>query len=251
MSVPKRVTKKCVVCQAESMQIILLSSSSFSAPDLDLRPASMARNTMQWWIQKCPKCGYVAKDIAAECPSVQDVMDTIKSDAYQSCDGRCPMPKLAQDFYRQFLLATKAKDAFWALLHAAWECDDYGDEENARYCRSLALEKLNLVIEQAKNKEELQVVRMDLLRRTANFDMLIQEYQGKRFSDDTLNQIAAFQLDRARSRDTACYTVTDAMNANLYRKPASDDSNTCPRCGGRLKGIFVKRCVKCGNKLNS
>ena len=60
---------KCAVCGITSTHSDIGSSSSFGAPDLDLRPAQLLRSTMPYWIQECPFCGYVSRTGPIRAPS--------------------------------------------------------------------------------------------------------------------------------------------------------------------------------------
>jgi hypothetical protein len=139
----------------------------------------------------------------------------LQSHDYKSCGGRTFKSDLSERFYKYYLINLEdnnEKDAFFAVLHAAWACDDTKDVKNAIFCRKLALEKLEKVIVTDKNAEELIVLRADLLRRTGQFDVVIKEYLHKKFSLDMLNQIIAFQIARSKEKDVRCYTVDDATN---------------------------------------
>ena len=58
------VESVCYVCGKMSEQMVLVSTNQFGYPDLDLRPPEMERSTMDWWIEECPHCGYVAPDLS-------------------------------------------------------------------------------------------------------------------------------------------------------------------------------------------
>src|SRR5690349_6640199 len=60
--IPQTIT--CSFCHTPSEQNLIGSTNSFGAPDLDTRPPEMMRSTMPLWVQECPHCGYVAKDLA-------------------------------------------------------------------------------------------------------------------------------------------------------------------------------------------
>lgn len=49
------------------------------------------------------------------------------------------------------------------------------------------------------------------MRRAGLFEEVRQEYEPMQFKDELLNQIIAFQLNRADAHDTECYTVRDAV----------------------------------------
>ncbi|MBE6633254.1 MAG: hypothetical protein E7620_02805 [Ruminococcaceae bacterium] len=210
MSRPIRRTEKCAVCGKQSEQTVLLSSNRFGAPDLDLRPPEMMRSTMGWWVQECPYCGYVAG-------SIEDAAGVrkkwLQSEEYLTCEGNDFSSGLAERFYKSYLISLKkqsAKDAFYAVLHAAWACDDARDAKQAAHCRRLALRAFEQLSEVITVSEELLLVKADLLRRTGAFRELLEEYGEKRFSTELMNQIVAFQLEKAKAGDIGCYTVADA-----------------------------------------
>ena len=55
------------------------------------------------------------------------------------------------------------------------------------------------------------MVRAVLLRRSGQFDRLIDEYADVKMKDKLLSIILAFQLQKAREKDAACYRVSDAV----------------------------------------
>ena len=98
---------------------------------------------------------------------------------------------------------------FFALLNAAWACDDEGDLENAIICRKKSLEFLDVLISENKESYGLMVQKADILRRSGEFDALIKEYENAEYPDELLNKIISFQLEKARIKDDGCYTVAD------------------------------------------
>ena len=211
MSYPLEITQKCAICKKKSTQTILASSSTFGPSDLDKRPPEMLRSTMWCWIQECPHCGYISGDIEKK---VKINKKWLQSEEYINGNGVKFSSYLAKKFYKQFLICLQAEDtkgAFFAALHAAWVCDDTRDFDNAVFCRILALEMLKELLKSPDAEEDLVIIRADLLRRTCDFDTLIEEYQNKKFSSDLLDQIIAFQIEKAKVRDDRCYTVGDVM----------------------------------------
>lgn len=211
MTMPLDETKKCYMCSKESPQTILASSNTFGGtPDLDTRPPEMLRSTMDWWIQECPFCGYVAGSLDEE---TKITPEFLKSQMYTTCNGRAFQSPLAAQFYKQYLILSEDGDtggAFSAALHGAWACDDWDTVENAVHCRLLALEQLDKILSEHPNDtQELAVARADLLRRTGQFDRVVQEYAGRQFREDILNIIIAFQIEKANAHDTGCYCLDD------------------------------------------
>lgn len=211
MSRIEHVTVKCSVCGNRMKQVVLCSSNQMGAPDLDLRPAPMMRDTMNWWVQECTHCGYVSGSIEDKSPVSAE---WLRSDRYITCDNTPLSSKLAERFYKQYMISLKAKNvkkAFYAILHAAWACDDAWNDSSAIHCRKLALKELDQWFAQdaSRMKEDMQVVRADLLRRTGEFDALIEEYQDKSFSSDLINRIITFEIALAKKQDDGRYTVGD------------------------------------------
>ena len=203
--------KMCAVCGKKSIQEGIASTNEFGSCDLDLRPAEMMRSTMKWWLEECPYCGYVANDLSEKTVITKD---WLKNNQYISCDNRNFAYTLAESFYKYYLISIANNDhksAFYAALHAAWACDDVEDTDNAIYCRQKALEELGKLVIDNDEKETFLLIRADLLRRTGKFDLLIKDYEGKIFSEKLLNQICNYQVEKAKRKDTACYTVADVV----------------------------------------
>lgn len=214
MTVPITVKKKCFMCQQESTQVELMSTNAFGSADLDLRPPEMQRSTMTWWVQECPHCGYVSSNI--ENFTLVPIA-WLKSKEYVECNSELNMKSpLAVRFYKHYLFCKKgglSEKAFGAIVNCAWACDDRSDEENAVYCRKLALLESDEIIKRGGGNETLLVRRADFLRRSKQFDEVIKRYEGMTFSEEILNQIIAFQIEKAKQRDVGCYTVKMAIDS--------------------------------------
>ena len=52
-------------------------------------------------------------------------------------------------------------------------------------------------------------MKADLLRRSGEFDRLIEEYNDIIMDEQIYNIIITFQIIKARQRDDACYTLDD------------------------------------------
>ncbi len=207
------ITCKCGLCGAASEQRALGSSNRLGSPDLDMRPPEMLRSTMAWWLQECPVCGYVSGDLS-QLPDID--AKWFVSDEYFKMAGRRFKDPLTGRFYKYYLINMKTgqmREAFFAALHAAWVCDDARDFENAQFCRMTALfvlQKYMDMVPDRAEREDLMLIKADILRRAGMFDELIAEYEGKTFSTYPADEIIAFQIGRARLKDADCYTVADA-----------------------------------------
>ena len=202
---------KCAVCGETHAFTVIGSTNTFGgAPDLDLRPPEMQRSTMGQWVHECPSCGYVSSSID-EKTSVSEAF--LKSPEYLSCDGVDFESALAARFYKHYMISLRDKNpkaAFFAVLHAAWACDDANDEDSAAHCRRLALPLLSeLIASEPGDAETMSVLKADVMRRAGLFDEVQREFASVRLSQDLLNQILAFELSRAEEHDTGCYRVSD------------------------------------------
>lgn len=209
MSLPMEVQSVCAVCGEASKQTVLLSTSAFGYGDLDYRPPEMERSTMCWWVQECPHCGYVAPSLK-KTTTIDPAF--LQSAEYLSCAGRELVSPLAKSFFRQYLIALKEEqweDAYYAVLYAAWACDDCGDKDHAVACRKLALELMEQLPD--GSQPERQVQRADLLRRAGLFSAVLQEYRPEAFTEERLQKILRFQLQKAREQDADGYTIEDAL----------------------------------------
>ena len=207
-------TGRCFVCGAENEYCVVASTNSFGSPDLDTRPPEMKRSTMDYWVQTCPVCGYAAVDVADDTAVGRDFLET---ESYQSCDGIPFVSGLAAAFYRHYLIQAadgRKEDAFFALLHAAWACDDAEDFACASRMRELAVGVADdlLVFGVLDWKDNLRLIRADLLRRTSRFDELLDQYAMADYHDELMNSILHYQKELAREKCTECRTVEDAVN---------------------------------------
>jgi len=203
----------CSVCGTEVETHGLASTNTFGSMDLDTRPPEMMRSTMRMWIQSCPTCGYVAGDLADPCPVPKEFLE---SDAYRSFVDDAPKLALCANFLKKARIAEQAENYAAAeddYLCAAWCADD---GEDAYWSTEARLLTLSMIEKSGSDADEnVSALKADLLRKTGQFERLIAEYESKRFSEDILTKIVAFQIAKAKERDMKTYTVDDALGALL------------------------------------
>ena len=211
MTMIEQIEMKCSVCGKTSPQPVLFSTNTMGYPDLDLRPAEMQRSTMSTWVLECPHCGYVSGQLDGE---VKITEDFLKSEEYMSCDGHEFEGRLSRLFYKNYLIAKESGTSmgcFMNLQRCAWDCDDHEDD-NAIDIRKKAIAYADELIgldDEAKNN--LLVIKSDLLRRSRQFDKLIEEYSNLRIGEEILDKIIQFEIEKAKEKDTNCYTVEDVI----------------------------------------
>ena len=102
------------------------------------------------------------------------------------------------------------REAFFAVLHAAWASDDIFDYRRAYTCRRQALSLSNQLLEtNPDDTETIHLIRMDLMRRTELYIQLITDYRSFHFKNNMMRRVAKFQIKRARAKDNECYQLSD------------------------------------------
>lgn len=200
----------CACCGQEQVVTVLGSTNAFGSMDLDTRPPGMQRRTMPMWVQECEACGYVSTDLT-QCP--EEVRPIVASDDYKNCGGIASQLELCRRFVKHAILCAAQGEKIneiYAYLHGAWVCDDAREKPVAKQLREKAAALIDALDETEKD-ENLRVLQADLLRRSEQYERLISEYENQEFSKDLLTNIIAFQLNRARARDNAVYTVAKAL----------------------------------------
>ncbi len=214
MTIIEKIEKKCAVCGQTSLQPIMMSTSTWGYPDLDLRPAPMQRSTMFAWLQECPHCGYVASKLENE---LEVPANLLKTDAYLTCEGHDFKSDLSRRFYRHYLISKAENDygsEFLSLLHCAWTCDD-NDDELAVEMRKMALESLDKIVPESDGeRNNLLIIKADLLRRTQQFDRVIKEFKDFILENKLQNDVITFQIELAMEKDSECHTVDEVVNKN-------------------------------------
>ncbi len=207
--------KKCLCCEKESEQVVVLSTNTFGgSADLDLRPPEMKRSTMPYWVQICPHCQNVARDIEKAKNFDKGIL---KQEEYIKCNNIKFPDDLSKKFYRYYLISLSIGDvnaAFNGIRNSAWACDDMGSIESAKKCRKLAIDLLSKLIKitnDVKIKESMLGVKADMLRRMEKFDDLIFEYSNLNFNEERIKKIIEFEIEKAREKDSSTYTINEAI----------------------------------------
>lgn len=206
----------CWSCGKASTHDHLGSTSSFGAPDLDLRPSELARSTMSSWAHVCPHCGYVAADIGEAPQQAEVVRQAMAGARWDELTTGWTGPELVARFLRLEVLAQaqgKAYEAGEAALHAAWAADDQGNDELAVACRQQAASHLLPLLSEADLDPEarttLSVRLVDILRRAgqwAESEQMCREILAQKPTGVIL-AVLRLQLDLIQQRDRSSRTV--------------------------------------------
>lgn len=163
----------CAVCGEISQICEMVSTNSCGPSDLDGRPAEMKRSTIDYWVYRCPSCGYCAPDLSF---APQGTVDVIRADSYREALDKTDLPAKCNEFLCSAEICKASGDlgaAVWATIHAAWVCDDAENQAGAVRCR-LQAESLGRAAEM-KGLEWVNpatgaaALRCDFLRRAGAF----------------------------------------------------------------------------------
>lgn len=205
----------CSRCGSASRLPFIASTNQLGAPDLDVRPPPMLRQTIDCWVEDCSACGYAATDISAH----EDGIDAVlASEAYRAL-ARVPgpgAPRLISAFRRRAMIDDakgEAEGAGKRLLFAAWVADDSGAAAVAIACRREAAERMAAHLrahESAPVEYRLRLV--DVLRRAGLLAEAATEADAVLAAvppGDMLAGIAAYQNKLIAAADTDRHTVDE------------------------------------------
>lgn len=284
--------KTCTMCGKRNEYIYSGGKSSYYRGyklfHLDFRHFDLP-NTVFTWIEVCPDCGYIAERIDSKevlglfgmkkmlamagwsrigvplkeeeitptdkIPPKELVSEWILCDDYLNCDGLIFNDELSEVFYKYYILNIKAENkegAFWALRCAAWNCEEYNDEQNAIICRDKIVTLLDDLIHNTPAPTELRLeppitdtkawedidsqynddwywkcdkaelfllIKIEMMRKNKRYDEVISEYKNKRCDAKFLQIILDFQLEKCRIQDDSMYTFEDIEELkNIYKK---------------------------------
>jgi hypothetical protein len=207
----------CFVCGARSTHRVIGSTNSFGSPDLDLRPPPMKRDTMAYWVQSCPSCGYCASEID-EGPEIARAV--VRSPEYISQVGAPSYPPLARQFLCfALILAADGEEAGagQASLHAAWACDDGQADAQAEACRLKAIALLTSAREKERwlpnDRASASLLQADLHRRAGNFGHVASACEEGLAADpeEPVRSLLLIQRRLAMRGDRNAYTIQQAL----------------------------------------
>lgn len=199
---------KCALCGTEGSYSILYSTNCFGPCDLDTRPAPMERDTLSVQIQVCQNCGYSNYDITTlDYPNVKEI---VKSKKYQDILNT-NLPTTAKNFYLFATIAEENKEngvAGYALLKAAWACDDCMELELAMEFRKKSI--INYLNYLKKNEtDETKLILLDLYRRTKQFDKVIEYASNINFvkENELFDKIRDCEIRLSQIQDSDCHNL--------------------------------------------
>lgn len=213
MTTMSKCIVKCSVCGTEK-QVHEISSTSTFGYELDFRPSkSSPSRGLELMIQECANCGYVSRSLDNELGIGADYLN---SDEYVNCGGVESEDSSVRQFIKLALINKQRNDdkgAMYSWTCAAWAADDGKDEKCADTCRAKALEYIEKLLDtdtEAKERENLILIKADMLRRTKQFSLLESEYSGLKFNDKLPRTIIRYQMAKAAEKYTGPLLLQDA-----------------------------------------
>lgn len=213
-------TLPCYCCGKRSKQTSLLSTNSFGSPDLDQRPAGMARATIESWLQECPYCGYVAGNIEHGDAKARAFLDT---DEFRAAS----LEPVAEPAARRFLVRAAQdayegdrRGAFRHTLSAAWISDDSRQASQATAYRLRAAEHLG---DYPIRSIDIRLELLDVLRRASSWERaaaLADELAAEGL-EHPFSAIVSFHRRKVAGKDAGRYTIEEA----LRKQRGNDEAN--------------------------
>lgn len=200
----------CSVCGKSSVHTVITSTDpQTGVPDLDLRPAAPHRSYVNYWVMKCPECGYcnASLDIPVDIEA-----DYLSSEEYLSFGGITGVRGKAAHMIKKALICIKErsyKEAVQSYLYAAWILDDDNSEPQAKACRKAAVEVMDSHSAAFKNDANFKLLRADLLRRSGDYERVVSEYEGVAFNSQLMTAIAFFEVNLAAQKDCAAHRADE------------------------------------------
>ena len=218
--------RTCALCGTEGDQYILTSFSFLESCDLDTRPPENRRNGLFTDVQQCRGCGYCAVDVSKSSPGAETL---VKSSEYRRQLRDDTLPYLANRFLCMSMVNRAANDyagAMWALVQAAWACDDKDRAAEAVKCRSKAADMLVYAEDHgqsvAKEDGAGTAILVDLLRRAGRVDdaRAVTEQGPARPAEEVVVKVLRYQEKLIAQGDTGRHTVAEAVgdNEDDYRR---------------------------------
>lgn len=211
---------RCYCCGNSSGQTVLMSTNSFGSPDLDRRPAGMARATIGDWLQECPFCGYVAESIDRGDAAARAFLETAEFRA-------ASLEPTADPAARRFLVhAARAahrgdrQAAFAHTLSAAWVADDRRQHAVAAALRLKAAAHLG---DGPIGSVDTRLKLLDVLRRASSWERAasLADQLAAEELEHPFAAIVSFHRRRIAACDSGRHTIAHALS----KESGNDEAN--------------------------
>ena len=188
------------------------------SPDLDGRPGEPSRSTLRRWLQCCTKCRAFAPDVSLLPASALGIPE---SEAYR---------RLKTPFLRWAALVAGTPAEAEALLEAAWDAEDDGNDAQALRRRSAAVWPAPEDVESALRLADVQ-------RRAGLFAEALRTLDGLPAAlADGAAQIAAFERTVVQANDAGRHLMSSALRPPARTPPVTHGKRKASGFWSRLLG---------------
>jgi len=206
----------CHVCGKENVFNRAIRTEEAGWPDLDTRPSPSHTATLSFWVQYCSRCGYCAEDVSVP---IANAESTVRTPEYQAQLKNETRPPLANRFLCAALVQERAGQlahAAWSTIHAAWACDDVGNQTGARNLRRRAVELIRQMEARGETPRDPafdDLVLIDLLRRSGQFEEAhqINQLLTATSGASITRQLVAYEEQLIFKKDTEAHSVSEAV----------------------------------------
>ena len=207
----------CCVCGEKSYQTDIGSSYSSGSPDIDTRPPEMERSSIEYWVHRCPSCGYCSSDISECDDNSKEVVD---SKEYKDILSGSEMPELATLFLAASYhseMQQKYSDAAWDVIGASWVCDDENNLDLSTKCRKKAIKLINKANNNNQKfidqKGASELITADLMRRSGMFQEALDLLLSLKIEefDEIIREVVKYEKNLIKKKDIDANLVSEAL----------------------------------------
>lgn len=178
MTTIHEAVKMCMHCGKINKFQVLGSTSTFGPSDLDTRPAPLARQAIEYEIQRCSQCNYASDDIE----KIIKFDDSILTSENYIKVLNSDYPELAKSYILASMIKESIRnynEAAVFMIKACWVLDD--NKIDAKKPRIIAAK----LFEKSIGIEPSRLIIIDLYRRAEEFEAAkIMINKSKEFIDD-------------------------------------------------------------------
>ena len=193
------------------------------SPDLDGRPGEPTRSTLRRWITCCGGCRACAMDLSSLPISAKDIVGT---EAYR---------RITSPFLRWAALTTGTPEEGEALLHAAWDAEDEGQDAMPLRRRAAACWPAPADVETALRLADIQRRAGLFAEATATLDRFAPGH------DDGVKRIAAFERARIAAGDLGRHLLSSALRPPARTPHVTHGKRSALSFWSRLRGVGNER----------
>ena len=207
----------CPVCQTVNHPDRLRSTHAFGSPSLDLRPPPDEGYCLEYMIESCSHCNYVARTL--DSTPLKGTAVAMASPSWSALMARQDISELCSDFKRGELIRRQSQDlkgAVWMAFRAVWVSDDVTPPASASLRREAAELLKNAMasgtpyVDAPGGNESLIA---DLYRRATDWsDASSWAEEGLEIAEDpVIGAVLAFELKLINAQDDRHYLIEDAL----------------------------------------